>query len=117
MAICCVVVSSEVLKSHHVGDELSGTADVPSGQAFILLQSSGENSIIIVAGANHSWPKQLPASLEKALASAAAVMLQREITQDVNLAVAKIAQSVAHWQTMSSSGSRRGEWMSLVSGC
>lgn len=52
---------------------------------------TGENSIIIVGGANQdprSW--QLTDAARALLASAGALLLQREIPEDVNIAVAKV---------------------------
>ena len=83
----------DVLRGNGVRDELSGVADVPSGQAFILLQRGGENSIILVAGANHSWPDTLAPELTQAIQTAAVVMLQREIPERINILVAKTARS------------------------
>ena len=63
---------------------------VNTGSAYIFLQPSGENSIVILGGANqHSWSLQ-EADL-KAISTAGAVLLQREIPEHVNLQVAKVA--------------------------
>ncbi|MBA2479438.1 MAG: ribokinase [Planctomycetes bacterium] len=64
----------------------------PTGQAFILLQRGGENSIIIVGGANQRWG-QIPGALASRIASAGAVLLQREIPDEVNLLVARLAKT------------------------
>lgn len=85
-----------ILKEQGVHDDLAGVAEgVPSGQAFILLQKGGQNSIILVAGANHSWPAEaaLSASIESSLRQAAVLMLQREIPQSVNECLAAAARS------------------------
>jgi len=64
----------------------------PCGTALILLQNSGENSIVIVGGANQSkW--ELGPSVTHLIESAGAVLLQREIPEEVNLQVARIAKS------------------------
>ena len=47
------MLHSGVLKENGVQDSLTSVAPVPSGQAFILLQADGQNSIILVPGANH----------------------------------------------------------------
>lgn len=60
----------------------------PSGQALILLQDDGENSIILVGGANQAWSGFPAATLD----GAAAVLLQREIPEAVNLAAVRAAQ-------------------------
>lgn len=61
----------------------------PTGQAFILLQAGGENSIIIVGGANRAWE----ASPGLPVAGAGAVLLQREVPEAVNLHAARLAQA------------------------
>jgi len=74
------------------GVDLGHLREVPgaSGTALIFLQPGGENSIIIVGGANTDAWALGPATSEL-LASAGAVLLQREIPEEVNLAVARIA--------------------------
>ncbi len=66
----------------------------PTGQAFIILDSRSHNSIIICLGANEQWGTSssplTPAELS-AVTSAGAVLLQREIPDAVNLAVARAA--------------------------
>ncbi len=76
------------------------SAGTPSGQAFILLQAGGENSIIIVGGANAAWPggdecEEAPLSdrLLAGVRSAALVLLQREVPDRVNVAVARAARA------------------------
>jgi len=66
--------------------------DAPTGTAVILLQPSGENSIVIVGGANQAgWA--LTEIAKTAIAGAGMVLLQREIPEAVNIEVAKIAQA------------------------
>lgn len=63
----------------------------PSGTAIILLQPSGENSIVLVGGANVSgWA--ISTDEEQLLHQAGAVLLQREIPEDVNLRVAQVCR-------------------------
>jgi ribokinase len=64
------------------GADLSPSRDVPgpTGQAFILLQQGGENSIVLVGGANRAWE----ATPRFDLAGAGALLLQREIPEAVN---------------------------------
>lgn len=73
------------------GVDLSPSRDVPgpTGQAFILLQQGGENSIIIVGGANRAWE----GAPEFPLAGCGALLLQREIPEAVNLAAAAAARA------------------------
>ena len=85
-----------VLKDEGVSDDLSGVAEgVPSGQAFILLQRGGQNSIILVAGANHAWPDSaaLLPRLEPSLHQSRVLMLQREIPQSINESLASAARA------------------------
>ena len=63
-----------------------------SGQAMILLQAGGENSIIIVGGANQRWTA-LESSAQAALRQGGALLLQREIPEAVSLAAARLARS------------------------
>ncbi|WIA29510.1 hypothetical protein OEZ86_012011 [Tetradesmus obliquus] len=72
-------------------DHLQGSPG-PTGTAVILLQSSGENSIIIVGGANQdekAW--NLSKQEQQLIAGAGAVLLQREIPEAANIQVAKPA--------------------------
>ncbi|GFR41527.1 hypothetical protein Agub_g2223 [Astrephomene gubernaculifera] len=76
------------------GVDLTHAQDVagPCGTALILLQSGGENSIIIVGGANQaSWSLSEP--VKQLLATAGAVLLQREIPEQVNIEVARLAHT------------------------
>ena len=38
-----------------------------AGQAYILLQKGGQNSIIIVGGANQYWPDNLRSEVQNAI--------------------------------------------------
>jgi ribokinase len=73
--------------------------DCPTGQAFIILDAKKHNSIIIALGANEQWRTQpetstpLTAAETRAVSSARAVLLQREIPDAVNLCVARVAHS------------------------
>lgn len=53
---------------------------------------AGENSIIIVGGANQA-PWQLTDAAQSAIKSAGAVLLQREIPEHVNLQVAQVGDT------------------------
>lgn len=64
----------------------------PSGTALILLQRSGENSIVIVGGANQSY-WHLTDGACKALSGAGAVLLQREIPEEINIQVAQLCKT------------------------
>ncbi|KAK0601308.1 hypothetical protein LWI29_023044 [Acer saccharum] len=65
----------------------------PTGHAVVMLQSDGQNSIIIVGGANMSgWPLSLEDDLQ-VLKNAGILLLQREIPDSVNIQVAKAARN------------------------
>lgn len=61
-----------------------------SGQAFILLQEGGENSIIIVSGANHAWREPTAETFAR-IPQSGALLLQREVPEAVNRAAARAA--------------------------
>ncbi|KAJ4726597.1 Ribokinase [Melia azedarach] len=68
--------------------------DVPTGHAVVMLQSDGQNSIIIVGGANMScWPEKFGHEDLEVVRKAGIVLLQREIPDSVNIQVAKAARS------------------------
>lgn len=70
--------------------------DGPSGTALILLQRSGENSIVIVGGANQAdW--QLSDAATAQLRAAGALLLQREVPEAVNVHVAQLAKVGTLW--------------------
>mmetsp|Transcript_43494 Transcript_43494/g.85144 ORF Transcript_43494/g.85144 Transcript_43494/m.85144 type:complete len:319 (+) Transcript_43494:31-987(+) len=79
------------MTGHNVDLSVSSTAPVPSGQAFILLQQGGQNSIIIIGGANQEWPSPLEDKLVKAIKASRGVLLQREVPEAINLQVAQLA--------------------------
>jgi len=79
-----------------VGVNLSGVtreAEAPTGVALIALDASGENQIVVVAGANARLdPARLEAS-ESSLAAAAVVLLQLEVPLATVTAAARIAHT------------------------
>ncbi|WJX72598.1 ribokinase [Trifolium repens] len=75
-------------------DYLTVVPSAPAGHAVVMLQSSGQNSIVIVGGANMScWPQILPPQHLEVVSSAGIVLLQREIPDFVNVQVAKAARN------------------------
>ncbi|EPS58911.1 hypothetical protein M569_15900, partial [Genlisea aurea] len=75
-------------------DYLKSVGDSPTGHAVVMLQSDGQNSIIIVGGANmESWPGDLPQKDLEVVRNAGIVLLQREIPDSINVQVAKAARS------------------------
>ncbi|XP_014501950.1 uncharacterized protein LOC106762504 [Vigna radiata var. radiata] len=78
------------------GVRLDGLTVVPSastGQAVVMLQSNGQNSIIYIGGANLSWHRFLPRQHLDLVAQAGIVLLQREIPDFVNTQVAQAARN------------------------
>lgn len=72
-------------------DYLSVVSDAPTGHAVVMLQSDGQNSIIIVGGANMScWPNALSDDYLEIVKNAGILLLQREIPDSVNIQVAKV---------------------------
>eukprot|EP00250_Pteridium_aquilinum_P022609 c25459_g1_i1 orf=96-1271(+) len=71
----------------------------PTGHAVVMLQPRGQNSIIIVGGANVSWQRledtvsHFCVSTRQVISQAGAVLLQREIPDAVNIEAAKIAKN------------------------
>ncbi|GLE08353.1 hypothetical protein PINS_up019418 [Pythium insidiosum] len=85
------VALEKVLGDVGVDTTLSGHPACPSGQAFVFLYPDGDNSIIIVGGANATWPTELPDSVVNAIQQASIVLLQCEIPAEVNAAVVRCA--------------------------
>ncbi|KAF2314477.1 hypothetical protein GH714_026823 [Hevea brasiliensis] len=74
-------------------DYVRHVGDVPTGHAVVMLQSDGQNSIIIVGGANMScWPENLSDEDLAVMRNAGILLLQREIPDSVNIQVAKAAK-------------------------
>lgn len=73
-------------------DYLTTVSNAPTGHAVVMLQSDGQNSIIIVGGANMScWPETLSEEYLEIVKNAGIVLLQREIPDSVNIQVAKVS--------------------------
>ncbi|OMJ94205.1 hypothetical protein SteCoe_2690 [Stentor coeruleus] len=73
-------------------DYLIKLQNIPSGQAIIILQTGGENSIISIRGANQAWTT-LPETMKQPILQANALMIQRGIPDTVNLEAASLAHS------------------------
>lgn len=72
-------------------DRVRRNENSPTGHAVVMLQPDGQNSIIIVGGANMCcWPDELPADDVDVIEKAGVVLLQREIPDRVNIQVAKV---------------------------
>lgn len=77
----------------HLG-YLKTVPGAPTGHAVVMLQSDGQNSIIIVGGSNMScWPNELSEEDLEVVRNAGIVLLQREIPDWVNTQVAKVARN------------------------
>ncbi|MQM23413.1 hypothetical protein Taro_056477 [Colocasia esculenta] len=73
---------------------LSRVPAAPTGHAVVMLQPDGQNSIIIVGGANMCcWPERLPEKDLEVVRRAGVLLLQREIPDSVNIQVAEAAKS------------------------
>uniref|UniRef100_A0A2P2NG04 Ribokinase n=1 Tax=Rhizophora mucronata TaxID=61149 RepID=A0A2P2NG04_RHIMU len=85
----------DALKSGGVcTDSVRIVSDVPTGHAVVMLQPNGQNSIIIVGGANMcAWPQKLTDPDLEIVRNAGIVLLQREVPDSVNIQVAKAAKS------------------------
>lgn len=72
-------------------DHLTTVGAAPTGHAVVMLQSDGQNSIIIVGGANMcGWADTLSDEDLEVVRNAGIVLLQREIPDSVNIQVAKV---------------------------
>lgn len=84
------------LQSSGVKLDYLGTVAGPTGHAIVMLQPGGNNSIIIVGGANVSWPRldggisRLNEKAQQLIRRAGAVILQREVPDSLNIEVAKV---------------------------
>ena len=79
-----------------VGVDVTGVAQedgVPTGMALIALDASGENTIVVVPGANGRFTVDRLQAVEARLASAAVVMLQLEIPLATVEAAARTARA------------------------
>lgn len=73
---------------------LARVEGAPTGHAVVMLQPGGENSIVIVGGANMlGWPERMGEEEKDVVRGAGAVLLQREIPDAVNIQVAEAAKS------------------------
>eukprot|EP00967_Tisochrysis_lutea_P148494 scaffold283900_cov32-Tisochrysis_lutea.AAC.2 len=86
-------ILEDALVSCGVDISASGRVDCQSGQGYVFLEPDGAASSVVVAGANAAWPNHLTPELCSLVRGASAVLLQREIPEHVNEAVA--AEAVA----------------------
>ena len=84
----------DALRSRNIDTSMIHTIpSCSSGITFIMVQPDGENSIVIVGGANTSEEWQITDDVTTAIQSAGVVLLQREIPESVNVIFAKLATS------------------------
>eukprot|EP01016_Furgasonia_blochmanni_P025744 TRINITY_DN2755_c0_g1_i11.p1 TRINITY_DN2755_c0_g1~~TRINITY_DN2755_c0_g1_i11.p1 ORF type:complete len:366 (+),score=47.38 TRINITY_DN2755_c0_g1_i11:91-1188(+) len=84
------------LKENNVNtDYVRQVNDAPTGQAVIMLNDSGQNSIVIIGGANMAYKdlSTLPTEYMKAIDQADTLLLQMEIPQEINVLAAMYATS------------------------
>jgi ribokinase len=62
------------------------------------MTSTGENSIVIVGGANQAFDTDLPQEWVDSINDADVLLMQREIPESVNIAAARVAKSGAKIQ-------------------
>lgn len=79
------------------GVETSHVSEItsPTGHAVVILQKGGQNSIIIVGGANTSWTKSdnnqlLSEKAKEIISNSGILLLQREIPEVVNIEAALV---------------------------
>ncbi|KAK3011382.1 hypothetical protein RJ639_005266 [Escallonia herrerae] len=108
---------AEALESGGVRvDFLSTVPAAPTGHAVVMLQSDGQNSIIIVGGANMScWPETLSDGDLDVVRNAGIVLLQREIPDSVNIQAAKVGED-AHGNLIAEAVEGGGNSIIIVGG-
>ena len=82
----------------------------PTGTAYILQFEDNDNAIVLVGGANQDWPGLASllggnegSGLRAAIGRSSAVMLQREVPDHVNVAVAGCVSAYNRSPLMSAS--------------
>ncbi|XP_047060409.1 ribokinase-like [Lolium rigidum] len=74
-------------------DRVARAPDAPSGHAVVMLMPDGQNSIIIVGGANmEGWASEVDPEDLDLIRHAGVLLLQREIPDWVNIQVAQAAK-------------------------
>jgi ribokinase len=91
----------QMLKNEQVDMSLSKQIPgVPTGTALIFSYPDGDNSIVIIGGANDAWLDEAKSynngsvisdALNRAVLESGIILLQREIPHEINVAVAKLA--------------------------
>lgn len=79
------------MESEGVNVSLVQKTDQPTGQAYIYSYPDGDNSIVLVNGANHAFTR-IPDSWVEVVKNADVVLMQREIPEWVNILLAPHAK-------------------------
>jgi len=77
------VLTKSLLEAGVRGDLVRVAQGAPTGSAFIILDAKGENSIVVVPGANGTVTKDDVDDIEPVLQNARVLMLQLEVPLDV----------------------------------
>jgi ribokinase len=88
---------AQVLEGFLGGEELEtkvAPTNQPTGRAFIETDDAGQNSIMVVGGANIALDEWPDASVEEAIAASYFLVLQQEISPTLNLRLAALANSL-----------------------
>ncbi|KAL4426410.1 hypothetical protein ABPG77_004704 [Micractinium sp. CCAP 211/92] len=81
----------DALRAEGVDVSGCGRAALPSGHGLVLLEGDGHATSVVVGAANTDFPQLTAAALGHLVKGAGAVMLQREVPEHVNEAVAAAA--------------------------
>ena len=87
------MLQQELLSRNVQLDYLIKLKTIPSGQAVVILLPLGQNSIIIIGGANQAW-STLPEQMKFPIENSEAILLQREIPDIINYEAALYAKSL-----------------------
>ena len=69
-------------------------ADLPTGRAFIEVDAEGQNSIMVVGGANTAFEQWPDPGIEEAIAQSYFLVLQQEVSPTLNLHLAALANTL-----------------------
>eukprot|EP00340_Litonotus_pictus_P004251 CAMPEP_0170516196 /NCGR_PEP_ID=MMETSP0209-20121228/2486_1 /TAXON_ID=665100 ORGANISM="Litonotus pictus, Strain P1" /NCGR_SAMPLE_ID=MMETSP0209 /ASSEMBLY_ACC=CAM_ASM_000301 /LENGTH=272 /DNA_ID=CAMNT_0010800997 /DNA_START=144 /DNA_END=962 /DNA_ORIENTATION=- len=85
----------KVLTENNVkSEDMNIVQGFPTGQAYIFSYPDGNNSIVIVGGANTAWDKNNLGFIDAALKKSSFLLLQREINEEINVYAAKKAKEL-----------------------
>lgn len=82
-------------------DRLARVPSAPTGHAVVMLQPDGQNTIIIIGGANmNCWPEDPRDEDLDVVRRAGVVLLQREIPDRVNIQIAQVILIIWIWKRL-----------------